>query len=97
MSASYDTARKIKESQDAYCTKALAGEWDGLDTLPEDLQWEALVDVLRGRVKVFITAEGSWFSLTLGSSKIHTHCYEAVDLDDFVRVRLTSDWMPDTI
>lgn len=58
-SASYDTARKIKESQDAYCLKALAGEWDGLGDFPEDLQWEALVDVLRGRVKVFVTAEGS--------------------------------------
>ncbi|KAG6372339.1 carbohydrate esterase family 9 protein [Boletus reticuloceps] len=64
----YDTARKIKEGQDAYCAKALASEWDGLGNFPEELQWEALVDVLRGRVKV------------------HTHCYEAVDLDDFVRL-----------
>ncbi|KAF8444526.1 composite domain of metallo-dependent hydrolase [Boletus edulis BED1] len=64
----YDTARKIKEGQDAYCAKALAGEWGGLGDFPEELQWEALVDVLRGRVKV------------------HTHCYEAVDLDDFVRL-----------
>ncbi|KAJ7255306.1 carbohydrate esterase family 9 protein [Mycena rebaudengoi] len=32
----YNTARQIKEKQDAYCVKA----------------WEALVDVLRGRVKV---------------------------------------------
>ncbi|KAG9316540.1 composite domain of metallo-dependent hydrolase [Chiua virens] len=64
----YDTARKIKESQDTYCAKAIAGEWNGLDDFPEDLQWEALVDVLRGRVK------------------IHTHCYETVDLDDFVRL-----------
>ncbi|KAH0827801.1 hypothetical protein J3R83DRAFT_3426 [Lanmaoa asiatica] len=64
----YDTAHKIKDSQDAYCRKASTGEWDGLGDFPEDLQWEALVDVLRGRVKV------------------HTHCYEAVDLDDFVRL-----------
>ncbi|KAF9241521.1 hypothetical protein BU15DRAFT_87115 [Melanogaster broomeanus] len=64
----YDTARQIKDSQDAYCSKAMAGEWEGLGKFPEDLQWEALVDVLRGRVKV------------------HTHCYEAVDLDDFVRL-----------
>ncbi|KAF8070512.1 carbohydrate esterase family 9 protein [Lyophyllum atratum] len=48
----YDTARKIKESQDRYCAKALANQWDGLGEYPEDLQWEALVDVLRGRVKV---------------------------------------------
>ncbi|KAF9227423.1 carbohydrate esterase family 9 protein [Gyrodon lividus] len=64
----YDTARQIKESQDAYCSRALGGEWDDLANFPEDLQWEALVDVLRGRVKV------------------HAHCYEAVDLDDFVRL-----------
>ncbi|CAA7259139.1 unnamed protein product [Cyclocybe aegerita] len=48
----YDTARKIKQSQDAYCQNALAGKWNGLGDYPENLQWEALVDVLRGRVKV---------------------------------------------
>ncbi|KAJ7669345.1 carbohydrate esterase family 9 protein [Mycena polygramma] len=48
----YNTARGIKDKQDAYCAKALAGEWNGLGDFPEDLQWEALVDVLRGRVKV---------------------------------------------
>ncbi|KAJ7636950.1 carbohydrate esterase family 9 protein [Roridomyces roridus] len=48
----YNTARIIKEKQDAYCAKALAGHWTGLGEFPEDLQWEALVDVLRGRVKV---------------------------------------------
>ncbi|KAJ7089245.1 carbohydrate esterase family 9 protein [Mycena belliarum] len=48
----YNTARIIKEKQDAYCAKALAGQWTGLGDFPEDLQWEALVDVLRGRVKV---------------------------------------------
>lgn len=33
---------------------AFAGNWDALKdkSYPEDLQWEALVDVLRGRVKV---------------------------------------------
>ncbi|KAJ7636946.1 hypothetical protein FB45DRAFT_1139042 [Roridomyces roridus] len=64
----YNTARLLKEAQDAYCAKALMGEWTGLGEFPEDLQWEALVDVLRGRVKV------------------HTHCYEAVDLDGMVRL-----------
>ncbi|PPQ65659.1 hypothetical protein CVT26_000291 [Gymnopilus dilepis] len=48
----YDTARKIKEKQDVYCAKALDGQWANLGDFPEDLQWEALVDVLRGRVKV---------------------------------------------
>lgn len=47
----YDTARQLKEQQDAYCTRALAGEWEGLGEFPDNLQWEALVDVLRGRVK----------------------------------------------
>ncbi|KAI0367317.1 carbohydrate esterase family 9 protein [Pilatotrama ljubarskyi] len=64
----YEKARQIKQAQDDYCAKATAGEWAGLGEFPEDLQWEALVDVLRGRVKV------------------HTHCYETVDLDDLVRI-----------
>ncbi|EKM54391.1 uncharacterized protein PHACADRAFT_258201 [Phanerochaete carnosa HHB-10118-sp] len=66
----YETARQIKEAQDEYCSKAIAGDWASLDgqLFPESLQWEALVDVLRGRVKV------------------HTHCYEAVDIDAFVRL-----------
>ncbi|KAH9992672.1 carbohydrate esterase family 9 protein [Russula vinacea] len=64
----YDKARQIKGKQDAYCTAALAGQWTGLGEFPEDLQWEALVDVLRGRVRV------------------QTHCYEAVDLDDLIRL-----------
>jgi hypothetical protein len=48
----YDKARQIKEKQDAYCSAALAGQWTALGEFPEDLQWEALVDVLRGRVRV---------------------------------------------
>ncbi|CCM03593.1 uncharacterized protein FIBRA_05730 [Fibroporia radiculosa] len=50
----YDHARTIKHAQDEYCSDALAGNWQALTgrTFPEDLQWEALVDVLRGRVKV---------------------------------------------
>ncbi|KDQ21348.1 hypothetical protein BOTBODRAFT_99933 [Botryobasidium botryosum FD-172 SS1] len=49
----YNEARKVKEQQDAYCEKALAGQWKGLEpSIPENLQWEALVDVLRGRVKI---------------------------------------------
>ena len=53
MRSAYDEARKLKESQDAYCDKANAGLWESLDgPFPEDLKWEMLVDVLRGRVKV---------------------------------------------
>ncbi|KAJ8494882.1 hypothetical protein ONZ51_g2001 [Trametes cubensis] len=48
----YEKARQIKQSQDEYCARAVQGEWSGLGEFPEDLQWEALVDVLRGRVKV---------------------------------------------
>ena len=67
---SYNKAREIKTAQDQYCNAVLGGDWTALNKspFPEDLQWEALVDVLRGRVKVQV------------------HCYEALDLDDFVRV-----------
>ena len=50
--ASYDKARQIKERQDAYCEKIESGDCFGLGNFQEDLQYEALVDVLRGRVKV---------------------------------------------
>ncbi|KAH9918644.1 uncharacterized protein B0H18DRAFT_1030145 [Fomitopsis serialis] len=68
--SAYNHARQIKVAQDSYCAKATAGDWKTVagQAFPEDLQWEALVDVLRGRVKV------------------NTHCYEAVDFDDFVRL-----------
>ena len=49
---SYNTALKIKRQQDEYCSHALAGRWKNIGKFPENLQWEALVDVLRGRVKV---------------------------------------------
>ncbi|TFK75380.1 carbohydrate esterase family 9 protein [Pluteus cervinus] len=48
----YNTAQQVKKKQDEYCSKALNSQWEGLGDFPEDLQWEALVDVLRGRVKV---------------------------------------------
>ncbi|KAG6821570.1 hypothetical protein H0H93_000079 [Arthromyces matolae] len=50
--SAYNEARKIKLAQDDFCAKAEAGFWDGVSEFPESLQWEALVDVLRGKVKV---------------------------------------------
>jgi len=52
--SAYDQARKLKNAQDEYCRLAEAGEWAVLGSrpFPDDLQWEMLVDVLRGRVKV---------------------------------------------
>ncbi|TFY55471.1 hypothetical protein EVG20_g9306 [Dentipellis fragilis] len=51
--SAYAEAQKIKGAQDAYCEKAQAGLWGSLSgQFPEDLKWEALVDVLRGRVKI---------------------------------------------
>ncbi|KAI0340770.1 hypothetical protein BDW22DRAFT_1359586 [Trametopsis cervina] len=68
--SAYNEARKIKHLQDNFCVKAEAGLWDELTEreFPENLQWEMLVDVLRGRVR------------------IANHCYEAVDIDDIVRL-----------
>lgn len=49
----YEEARKIKNAQDDFCAKAEKGLWSEVpDEYPESLEWEALVDVLRGRVKV---------------------------------------------
>ncbi|KAJ3788928.1 hypothetical protein GGU10DRAFT_409044 [Lentinula aff. detonsa] len=48
----YEEARKLKVKQDAYCAKAFAGQWKDIGDFPQDLQREALVDVLRGKVKI---------------------------------------------
>ncbi|KAJ7075534.1 hypothetical protein B0H15DRAFT_894200 [Mycena belliarum] len=50
----YDQARQIKEAQDSFCAAAEQGLWDGQTPFPENLQREALVDVLRGRVKLSV-------------------------------------------
>ncbi|KAJ4497806.1 hypothetical protein C8R41DRAFT_758876 [Lentinula lateritia] len=51
--SAYHEARRVMKLQDAFCAKAGAGLWEpGVDDFPENLQWEMLVDVLRGKVKV---------------------------------------------
>lgn len=53
--SAFDKARSLKNKQDKFCAKAYAAKSKGeiLDEeFPDDLEWEALVDVLRGRVKV---------------------------------------------
>ncbi|TRM67641.1 hypothetical protein BD626DRAFT_423922 [Schizophyllum amplum] len=68
--AAYEQAREVRRAQDAFCGAAQAGSWQGLGEYPESLQWEALVDVLRGNVKVGVTSD----------------CSEAVDLDAIARL-----------
>lgn len=51
--SAYSEARKVMMAQDAYCLKAEAGLWDSLGNFPDNPKWEMLVDVLRGRVKIF--------------------------------------------
>ncbi|TFK25671.1 amidohydrolase [Coprinopsis marcescibilis] len=55
----YNKAQKIKQRQDEFCSRALskkswkhASDLEDLGEFPDPLRWEALVDVLRGRVKV---------------------------------------------
>ena len=59
--SAYDQARKLKTAQDEYCRLAEVGEWAVLGSrlFPDDLRWEMLVDVLRGRVKVSNSAADS--------------------------------------
>jgi hypothetical protein len=59
--SAYAEALKIKQSQDEYCARAEGGLWDSLtEPFPEDLRWEMLVDVLRGKVKVMIISLRAW-------------------------------------
>lgn len=51
--SSFEIARKLKVSQDEYCEAALSAHSKGevlASKFPDDLEWEALVDVLRGKV-----------------------------------------------
>ncbi|CAE6451854.1 unnamed protein product [Rhizoctonia solani] len=66
----YSRAREVLNKQDRYCTSAQTGRWNDVrgQDFPQDLEYESLVDVLRGRTKV------------------HIHCYEAVDFDGMVRL-----------
>ncbi|GAA6033304.1 hypothetical protein JCM8097_006683 [Rhodosporidiobolus ruineniae] len=59
--SNFDKARTLKNKQDAFCSRALQARrlgrvlaaGDGqVESFPDDLQLEALVDVLRGKVKV---------------------------------------------
>jgi hypothetical protein len=51
----YTEAVKLVEAQNAFCAKAENGLWNLIDTpFPQDIKWESLVDVIRGRVKACI-------------------------------------------
>ncbi|KAG9118853.1 hypothetical protein FRC07_006429, partial [Ceratobasidium sp. 392] len=51
----YSSARDVMRKQDEFCARAEAGAVDwSKERFPENLHFEALVDVLRGRVKVNI-------------------------------------------
>ncbi|KAL1699202.1 hypothetical protein EV121DRAFT_216700 [Schizophyllum commune] len=50
--AAYAQASQARRAQDAFCSAAQAGLWQGLGEYPEASQWDLLTDVLRGKVKV---------------------------------------------
>ncbi|KAF8590883.1 composite domain of metallo-dependent hydrolase [Ramaria rubella] len=50
--AAYNEARLLVQRQDRFCAAAEAGRWSEVKEFPEDLKWEALADVIRGKVKI---------------------------------------------
>lgn len=55
--SAYSQARRVKLAQDEYCSLVEANLWDSITgPFPEEYQWEMLVDVLRGRVKVLFAS-----------------------------------------
>jgi hypothetical protein len=59
--SNFDAARTLKQKQDKFCSRALAAQEKvgylmdnkgDVEDFPDDLKLEALVDVLRGKVKV---------------------------------------------
>ena len=66
----YDQARILMEKQNVFCEQVEKPQWswinmgfikptETLEDFPDDLELEALVDVLRGRVKVTSVASQS--------------------------------------
>ena len=84
----YQRASQIKAAQDAYCGKAEAGLWNSIvDSFPEAYQYEALVDVLRGRVKVRLRRLALRAALKLSIyDQVSQDVHETVDIDAIVRV-----------
>ncbi|CAE6444840.1 unnamed protein product [Rhizoctonia solani] len=52
----YNRAREVLNKEGEYCASAQAGRWSEIQgkDFPEDLEYESLVDVLRGRTKVHV-------------------------------------------
>ncbi|KAF8662710.1 hypothetical protein AX16_001152 [Volvariella volvacea WC 439] len=50
----YNEAKKLKKAQDDFCERVKAEDDMTGHSFPENLQWEALVDVLRGKVKLSV-------------------------------------------
>ncbi|KAJ8522890.1 hypothetical protein ONZ45_g603 [Pleurotus djamor] len=48
----YNEAKKVKDKQDDFCARVDSGEVPAEEFPESPLEWEALVDVLRGRVKI---------------------------------------------
>jgi hypothetical protein len=63
------------------------GEWASIENhIPEDLQWEALADVIRGRVKLSMSNHRYSFQRVKLTRDLDIHCYETVDLNNIVRL-----------
>ncbi|KAF8745808.1 Carbohydrate esterase family 9 protein, partial [Rhizoctonia solani] len=52
----YNRAREVLNKQNRYCASAQTGRWGDIrgEDFPEDLEYESLVDALRGRAKVHV-------------------------------------------
>lgn len=76
--------------QDEYCSNAEAGRWAELEgkEYPEDLKLEALVDVLRGKVKVHVHCYETGELNLCSHCELHCSSYivTIVDLDGIIRV-----------
>ncbi|KAF8750742.1 Carbohydrate esterase family 9 protein [Rhizoctonia solani] len=55
-STSYNHAREVLNKQNRYCASAQTGRWGDIrgEDFPEDLEYESLVDALRGRAKAHV-------------------------------------------
>ncbi|KAH8924813.1 hypothetical protein BT69DRAFT_1318637 [Atractiella rhizophila] len=52
MRSTFQKAKELKDKQDEFCSRLEKGSTEEGETFPDNLEYEALVDLLRGRVKL---------------------------------------------
>ncbi|KAH8926367.1 composite domain of metallo-dependent hydrolase [Atractiella rhizophila] len=66
----FQKAKELKDKQDDFCARLESGTQKEMEHFPEDLEYDAIADLLR---------------FLVGGVKLNIHCYETTDFDSMIR------------